>query len=151
MPPERPEMRIADADRERAADRLGFALSEGRLELPEYQRRLEQAMAAKTMGELAPLTEDLPLSAEEQRRQREAREAERKKKERRAYLDEWRTWIGAAVVMNGIWAFTSWRSGEFGNYWPGVVLGIWAVVLIAGLFWKDDKGKGKRNDGGSRS
>ena len=141
MRPERPEMRIADADRERVAERLGHALSEGRLELAEYERRLDAAMAAKTMGQLVPLTEDLPLSAEEQRREREAHEVERKKKERRAYLEEWRTWLGAAVVMNAIWGFSSWKSGELVNYWPGIVLGIWAAVLVAGLIWKDDKSK----------
>lgn len=147
--PERPELRIADADRDRAAERLGFALSEGRIDMGEYERRLEQAMSAKTAGELEPVMDDLPISAEEQRRAAAEREAERKQKDRRAYLDEWKTWIGAAVVMNGIWGVTSISSGEMNSYWPAIPLGIWAVVLLAGIFWKDDRngGSGSRNRG----
>lgn len=59
---ERPDLRAADADRDRTAARLGGALAVGRLTSTEYAERLDAAYAARTLGELAPLTRDLPES-----------------------------------------------------------------------------------------
>jgi hypothetical protein len=55
-----PELRAADADRDRAASALGGALATGRLTSAEHAERLDAVYAAKTMGDLAPLTRDLP-------------------------------------------------------------------------------------------
>ena len=57
---ERPELRACDEDRDRTAARLGGALAVGRLTSTEYAERLDAAYAARTIGELAPLTRDLP-------------------------------------------------------------------------------------------
>src|ERR1700722_6047210 len=54
------ELRAADADRDRAAGVLGGALATGRLTSAEHAERLDAVYAAKTMGDLAPLTRDLP-------------------------------------------------------------------------------------------
>ena len=54
------ELRAADADRDRAATVLGGALATGRLTSAEHAERLDAVYAAKTMGDLAPLTRDLP-------------------------------------------------------------------------------------------
>ncbi|KIH99818.1 hypothetical protein LP52_05990 [Streptomonospora alba] len=53
-------MRVADADREAAAERLREAVAEGRLELAELDERLSAVYAAKTRADLEPLTADLP-------------------------------------------------------------------------------------------
>lgn len=55
-----PEMRASDADRERVAEVLREAVAEGRLDMEEFQDRLDSAYAARTQGELAPLVRDLP-------------------------------------------------------------------------------------------
>lgn len=65
--PNRPsnlDMRAADSDRERVAQVLHTAMAEGRLTLPELDERLQAVYAAKTFGELVPLTADLPVSAQ---------------------------------------------------------------------------------------
>jgi hypothetical protein len=54
------ELRAADADRDRAAAVLGGALATGRLTSAEHADRLDAVYAAKTMGDLVPLTRDLP-------------------------------------------------------------------------------------------
>ncbi|MFD0276556.1 DUF1707 domain-containing protein [Kitasatospora sp. NPDC127111] len=54
------EMRASDADRERVAELLRDAYAEGRLDVEEHAERIEAAYAAKTLGDLAPLTRDLP-------------------------------------------------------------------------------------------
>jgi hypothetical protein len=59
-----PDIRAADADRERTADRLREAHGEGRLDLAEFQERLERCYEAKTVGELGALVSDLPRQHE---------------------------------------------------------------------------------------
>lgn len=53
-------MRISDADREQVAQVLHQALSEGRITINELEERLSVVYAAKTFGDLKPVTADLP-------------------------------------------------------------------------------------------
>ncbi len=53
-------MRASDADRDAVAHLLREALAEGRLDPDEHSDRLDAVYRAKTLGELTPLTEDLP-------------------------------------------------------------------------------------------
>ena len=56
-------MRASSADRERAVDVLKAGFAEGRLTQDEYNDRMGRAYAARTYGELAALTADLPAGA----------------------------------------------------------------------------------------
>ncbi|GAB2846198.1 DUF1707 domain-containing protein [Streptomyces deserti] len=60
MTEEAPEFRASDADRERVAEVLRDALAEGRLDMAEFEERLDATFKARTYGELAPITRDLP-------------------------------------------------------------------------------------------
>lgn len=53
-------VRASDADRERTAAALGGHYAAGRLTHEEFQERLDQAYAAKTLGQLDDLMADLP-------------------------------------------------------------------------------------------
>ncbi|WP_414937054.1 DUF1707 SHOCT-like domain-containing protein [Amycolatopsis sp. cmx-11-51] len=53
-------MRISDADREQVAQVLHAAMSEGRITINELEERLTIVYAAKTVGDLEPVTADLP-------------------------------------------------------------------------------------------
>lgn len=55
-----PQMRISDADRADVADRLSQHYSDGRLDQPEFNERLDRAMKAKTQADLTGLFTDLP-------------------------------------------------------------------------------------------
>ncbi len=55
-----PNLRASDADRDATADRLRQHHTDGRLDQDEFQERLDRCFAAKTVGELAELTRDLP-------------------------------------------------------------------------------------------
>ncbi|MDT9701536.1 DUF1707 domain-containing protein [Streptomyces sp. P17] len=57
-----PELRASDADRERVAEVLRDALAEGRLDMEEFEERLDATYKARTYGELTPITRDLPVS-----------------------------------------------------------------------------------------
>ncbi|GGJ28374.1 DUF1707 SHOCT-like domain-containing protein [Streptomyces brasiliensis] len=55
-----PELRASHADRDRVVDVLRVAAGDGLLTADELDERLEAALSARTVSELAPLTADLP-------------------------------------------------------------------------------------------
>ncbi|BCL20741.1 hypothetical protein GCM10017668_25840 [Streptomyces tuirus] len=57
-----PDLRASDADREQVAGILRDALAEGRLDMEEFEERLDATYKARTYGELAPITRDLPAA-----------------------------------------------------------------------------------------
>ncbi|MFD0436476.1 DUF1707 SHOCT-like domain-containing protein [Streptomyces chartreusis] len=63
MSDEAPELRASDADREQVAEILRDALAEGRLDMEEFEERLDATYKARTYGDLAPITRDLPVGA----------------------------------------------------------------------------------------
>ena len=54
------DVRASDQDRERAAEVLKTGFAEGRLDKDEYDQYLSRIYAARTVGELATLTSQLP-------------------------------------------------------------------------------------------
>ena len=54
------DVRASDAERDLVVDRLDRALATGRLDPDEYSERVGAAYAARTRGQLADLTADLP-------------------------------------------------------------------------------------------
>ncbi|MFD7917493.1 DUF1707 domain-containing protein [Streptomyces sp. NPDC059752] len=58
-----PELRASDADRDRVVERLRDAVAEGRLDMDEFEERLDAAYKSRTYAELEPLTRDLPAPA----------------------------------------------------------------------------------------
>jgi hypothetical protein len=129
---DRSRMRISDADRAATAERLRIALDEGRLDLTEYDERVRSAYAATTYGDLEPITADLPPVTVPAVTQ-PAVAAERRK-----WMNEWREWLGGALIMIAIWGGTSLMSGSLHSFWPAIPLGIWAAVLVAGALGKKD-------------
>jgi hypothetical protein len=55
-------VRASDADRDRTVEALAGASAEGRLSLEEYAERSSAALTARTFGDLAALTTDLPAA-----------------------------------------------------------------------------------------
>ncbi|MEU5487420.1 MULTISPECIES: DUF1707 domain-containing protein [Streptomyces] len=85
-------MRASDAERERVAETLREAVAEGRLEMDEFEQRLDATFKARTHGELVPLVRDLPASG--------GPVAGRK-----ASSANWRARIGGAPTSSGAFAF----------------------------------------------
>jgi hypothetical protein len=56
-------MRASDSDRERVVELLQQHTAAGRLSLDEFAERVDVACAARTLGELAVVTSDLPAQA----------------------------------------------------------------------------------------
>ncbi|MFE0193070.1 DUF1707 domain-containing protein [Streptomyces sp. NPDC058989] len=128
-----PAIRIADRERDGALELLAAALAEGRLDAQEHARRARQALQARTGAELAALTADLPAPEPSAR--------ERDRKDLRAWLEEWRYWLGGAVIMSAIWGANCVRKHELTSYWPLLPLGVWAAVLVAIAVWPRGEGE----------
>src|SRR5690348_2931682 len=56
----REDLRAADKDREFVAEQLRQALDEGRLNLAEFDERLQQTYAARAYGDLGGILDGLP-------------------------------------------------------------------------------------------
>ena len=56
MPDDLPDLRASHEDRDRVVDTLRVAGGDGRLIADELDARLERALSARTLGELAELT-----------------------------------------------------------------------------------------------
>jgi hypothetical protein len=115
-----PAHRASDAEREETAERLRVAAGDGRLDHDELEQRLEAAYSARTVGELAELTADLPARAPDP----DARPPVLADQAVRAKLA---TFIVANVVCIAIWALT----GADGSFWPKWVLFGTGVALFA--------------------
>lgn len=57
------DVRVGDADREGVVDHLKLAYARGRLDIDDFDRRLERALTARTAADLARLTDDLHPAA----------------------------------------------------------------------------------------
>ena len=126
----RDEMRAADSDRQAVADKLKQALDEGRLDLAEYDERLQQAYAAKTYGDLEGLLDDIPGTAPAPAKvtdpaPRTATPLPAVRSERAGQLVK--AWLGGFggifVVCTVIWLVSSIGSGHVQYFWP-----VWLLI-----------------------
>lgn len=128
-------MRASDGDRQQVAQRLQSALDEGRLGLTEYDERLRDTYAARTYAELDEVTADLPAQVGPVHSTGGSepghRSAIEKQTARSGWWDEWKSWLGGALIMIAIWGGTSIASADLQPFWPAIPLGIWAAVLLA--------------------
>ncbi len=138
-------MRAADADRQAVADRLRVAVDEGRLDLHEYDERLQRAYTAKTYGELAPLLADLPAPATPAASGLAVPDGTApalavpdgtvgvpvgRPVTVRWLAQVWEPWLAVVPIVVAIWAVTSLLAWELLYFWPGWVAGPWGAVLL---------------------
>lgn len=131
-----PEHRAGDADRERVAAMLREAHVEGRLDVDELTARLDATYRAKTYGDLATVTADLPPPRKRSRPPGSVPAtvpgssvpARRGDKGLRA---AWAAWTVAVLVNVVIWGLVSVSAGEAIYFWPMWVAGPWGAVLLA--------------------
>ncbi|MGY1601958.1 DUF1707 SHOCT-like domain-containing protein [Geodermatophilus sp. SYSU D00815] len=139
-----PRMRAADKDREAVVRRLGEHMAAGRLTVAEYEERSARAVAAKTYGDLAVLTSDLPSTEP-------TRPAAPVASQRPGHAGPcgagawsghpwgwgsstraaWSSWSATAVIVLTVWLITSLASGALLYFWPMWVIGPWGAVLLA--------------------
>ncbi len=134
----REEMRAGDVDRQQVAEQLQSALGEGRLDLHEYDERLQRAYAAKTYGDLDRLLADLPGSrAVHPATAHPAVPSETPGAEvvagnptREWLATVWGSWAGVVGITTTIWAVISLASGHLLYFWPFWVAVPWGLCLV---------------------
>lgn len=124
-----PDLRASDADRERTADELRRHAGDGRLDPQELDERLTRAYSARTSGELAELTRDLPVR--DDRAPRPARPPFR----------SLGPLLFPPLVCTLIWLAT----GADAPFWPiWVFLGVGIAALAKGLGVAGHHDRGRR-------
>jgi hypothetical protein len=111
------DLRVSDAERDRAADGLRRHASQGRLTVDELAERLERVYAARTGRDLGALVHDLPDLESGARRRRRGKAA-------------FRTHLGWFAAVNGL-LVVLWALGGGGEFWPVWPLLGWGVGLGA--------------------
>jgi hypothetical protein len=144
LDPVDPFVRASDAERDAVAARLREAHAEGRLTIEEFSERLDAAYAARTHGDLVPLTSDLPgpAPASAPARARGGDEAlpARPDDENGGLRGAWTVWAAAVFVNVAIWAVVSLGAQGWVYFWPIWVAGPWGAVLLARtLFGRGDR------------
>ena len=145
-------MRASDRDRAVIETVLADAFAEGRITRTEYDERAEAALTSRTLGDLVPLVEDLPVSASAPAtsgnlHQQAVRKWEADRREALVGL------IGLSALVWTIWAVTMW--GEFP--WPLFPMGFALMNLVRIVVNKRDiieehtrkLEKKERKDGGA--
>jgi hypothetical protein len=129
-----PALRASDADRDAVAARLRAAHTEGRLTVEELYERLDAALAARTMGDLAPLTADLPVPSRPPARTGDEPDAGRGLSRREApggLRVAWGAWLTAVLVSVAVWGAVGVARGDTGYFWPIWVAAPWGALLLA--------------------
>jgi hypothetical protein len=126
-------MRASDRDRAVIETVLADAFAEGRLTRAEYDERTESALSSRTLGELVPLVQDLPVaraprSSTGDFHERAVRRWESDRREALLGL------IGLSALLWTIWAVTMW--GEFP--WPLFPMGFALMNLVRVVVNKRD-------------
>jgi hypothetical protein len=142
VPPE--ARRVSDADRGLVAGQLKKAHAEGRLDLDEFDERTRQVWAARTFGDLAAVTADLPdvrqpvpwsnvERAPEPPAGRPTAELARRPRGTGSTVMRVATgaWFAASLLNFVIWGLVS-ITGHFAYPWWIWVAGPWGALLLAG-------------------
>jgi hypothetical protein len=123
---ERPELRAADADRQRVVAVLQQHYVDGRLSSDELGERVSRARAARTYGDLDTLLRDLPPTAAPSEPPAEAAEP-RPAEQSKGFRTHAITYGLVMAMLVAIWLLTS-PGGYFWPIWP--MLG-WGIGLAA--------------------
>jgi hypothetical protein len=137
--------RVSDADRGMVAGQLKKAHAEGRLDLNEFDDRVRRVWEARTFGELAAVTADLPdvrqpvpwsrseLASQPVPAGQPTAEVARRPEGRGASVMRVATgaWFAASLVNFVIWGIVVITEGAVYPWWIWVA-GPWGALLVAG-------------------
>jgi Domain of unknown function (DUF1707) len=144
-----PNIRASDADRDRAASLLREHHAAGRLTAEEFSDRLDQAFAAKTVGEVDGLLRDLP-GIDLYRLPDAALTKQSRQSQPKRHADAWRVawagWLSCSLLLFVIWALTG-----HGYPWPLWVAGPWGAILVGRWITGSHPQGGRRHISGSQA
>ena len=113
-------VRAGDRDRERTANQLGQALSQGYLVMDEYENRLQATFTTHTTAELRQLVADLPLA--QLRRNDPQPQAARRRAARLGVRLHLGAYLAMVVIVLTVWLAVGLTAGAW-YFWP-----IWPIL-----------------------
>lgn len=123
----RAELRVSDAERERAVAGLRAHHADGRLTLDEFTERVEEAYRSRTQADLDRALRELPREAMDQPHH-DLPHVRRLRHRRRRRMPMW--WLRVNGICTAIWAATTIGSGVH-YFWPMWVMLGTAIPVIA--------------------
>jgi hypothetical protein len=141
-----PRIRASDDDRDRTASLLREHHAAGRLDAEEFNERLDQTFAAKTVGELDGLLSDLPsidlyrlpdhglprrppvpgASSHAEALAAAAGAARPHGRFSPAWQAAWGSWLSVSAVLIVIWTLSG-----MGYPWFAWIVGPWGAIMLA--------------------
>jgi hypothetical protein len=143
MPNDDPQLRASDDDRDRTASLLREHHAAGRLNVDEFQERLDATYEAKTIGQLQELLADLPsidlyhLPEQSMRRNQQvttspsAVPAEHHSRLSAAWRHHWASWVSVNLLLFVIWGIGAVTSHNLQGLWFLWVAGPWGAILLS--------------------
>lgn len=136
-----PGTRASDAERDQIVRLLGRHMSEGRLDLAEYDQRVARVYGTTTREDLQLVLADLP------KLERERAATTTVAKARGPRIPLWQriegsAWLGVSVLVLVIWGAISLGVGELTYFWPMWVIGPWGAVLVFRMLTGFESGRG---------
>ena len=92
------------------------------------------SFAARTLGDLAPLTADLPAPTSAPARTGDepvAGHPARREESGSGWRVVWGSWLTVTLVCIAVWGAVSVSEGELGYFWPIWVAAPWGALLLA--------------------
>ncbi|MGO1384653.1 MAG: DUF1707 domain-containing protein [Arachnia sp.] len=125
------DMRVGDSERDETAAQLSEHFAAGRLDHSEFAERTEQALSARTRGELDGVVSDLPALPVFVKPSTIPAPTAHISPAQRSEREEWRrstltTWAVFAVVFTVIWAATG-----AGFFWPLFPILGWGIGVAS--------------------
>lgn len=112
--------RAGDPEREKTADDLGQALSQGYLTMTEYEDRLHRTFGAATTDDLHRLVADLPVA--QLRRNDPRRRAAQLRAAQLSVRIHVGVYLAVSILMIGIWSAVGLTGGGW-YFWP-----VWPIM-----------------------
>ncbi|MGD9988423.1 DUF1707 SHOCT-like domain-containing protein [Pseudonocardia sp.] len=119
----RPDLRIGDAEREHTEALLRVHVGAGRLDLPEFESRLDAVYTARTRADLDGVTRDLPAPTAHPAAPARPRPGPQ-------HAATWAPWALAGTICTVVWLATSIGTGSVQPFWPIWVIGPWGAMLM---------------------
>jgi hypothetical protein len=146
-----PQLRVSDEDRDRTAALLREHHALGRIDPQEFSDRLDRTFAARTVGQLDDILNDLPridlYRLPGAKGTRQPNQVRRPLARSRRMPAQWRAAWGVYATVNLI-CFVVWALSGFGYPWFLWVAGPWGAVM-AGSYATVSAGRASRRELGS--
>jgi Domain of unknown function (DUF1707)/2TM domain len=120
--------RVGDRERERTANDLGQALTQGYLAMTEYEDRLQSTFLAQTTDELSRIVADLPVNR--LRRHDPRRHAAQQRAARMSVRIHLAAYLAGSLLMLGIWLAVGLGSGGW-YFWPVWPIMGWGIGVVS--------------------